>query len=341
MAVAPQTGREDTTSTPRRRLSQFYHPLAQSEEVTDKPQRFTLLGEDIVAFRDSQGQPVAFKDVCIHRGTPLSLGWRDGDNLVCAYHGWTYDRTGQCVRIPALPTNQGIPRKARAIRYQTGEAYGVVWAAIDEPLAPIPSFPHDEWNDPDWRGFLSVVETWHSSAGRILENFCDWAHLPWVHEDLLGTRDRPEVQPHDIWENDLQLGFTIEPDEALAPGDVIGPARHIYTVTLPFTVHLTRQEMDLGRETLSSMSVAPITPKLSKIYVWRNHTHEPEADETFRDFDRTILAQDRHIVESQRPEEIPLDLREEMHVKVPDAFSVIYRRLLREFAEEADEFLSA
>ncbi len=169
MSVASQTDAADMSARPRRRLSQFFHPFAQAEEVTDKPQRFTVLGEHIVAYRDSQGQPVAFKDVCIHRGTPLSLGWRDGDNLVCAYHGWTYDRTGKCVRIPALPDNRGIPGKARAIRYHTGEAYGLVWAALDEPVAPIPGFPNDEWHNPAWRGFLSVVETWHSSAGRILE----------------------------------------------------------------------------------------------------------------------------------------------------------------------------
>ena len=339
--VQPQTG--SRSETPHLRPSQFFHPLATSEEVTSTPQRFTLLNTDIVAFRDTEGRPIAFKDVCIHRGTPLSLGWVDGDNLVCAYHGWAYDRTGRCVRIPALPEGRRIPGKARAIRYEIGEAYGVVWVAIDEPAAPIPSFPNGEWDKPGWRGFLSVVETWHSSAGRILENFCDWAHLPWVHENLLGTRDHSEVQPYNVWESDLQLGFTVEPDAALASGDLVGQARHVYTISLPFTVHLTREECDSGHETLSSMSVAPLTPKLSKVYLWvtRNHTLAPEADETFRDFDRTILAQDRHIVERQRPEEIPLDLRAEMHVKVPDAFSVLYRRLLSEFGEESDDFLHA
>ena len=334
---------ESRSQSGTKRLSQFFHPLARSEEVTSNPQRFTLLDDAIVAFRDSRGRPRAFKDVCIHRGTPLSLGWVDGDTLVCAYHGWTYDCTGKCVKIPALPANRGIPGKARAIAYDADEAYGVVWVAKEEPLAPVPSFPNDEWDNPAWRGVLSVVETWQSSAGRILENFCDWAHLPWVHENLLGTRDHAEVQPHDVWTSDLKLGFTIDPPDALAPGDVVGRAQHTYTIELPFTVHLIREELDSGHQTISSMSVAPITPKLSKVYLWvtRNHTQEPEADDTFREFDKTILAQDRHIVEAQRPEEIPLDLREEMHLKVPDAFSVVYRRLLREFGEGSDDFLRA
>lgn len=331
------------SGTAPRHLSQFFHPLARSEEVTGQPRRFGLLGTDIVAYRDSEGRAIAFKDVCIHRGSALSLGWVEGDNLVCAYHGWTYDRTGKCVKIPSLPANRGIPGKARVIRYETCEAYGVVWVALEDPVAPIPSFPNDEWDNDEWRGFVTFVQTWQSSAGRILENFCDWSHLPWVHENLLGTRDRAEVQPHNVWATELQLGYTMEPEEALAPGDLADRARHVYTVTLPFTVHLSRQEPDNGRETIASITVAPITPKLSKVYHWttRNHTLTPDADETFRDFSGKIMAQDQHIVESQRPEEIPLDLRNEMHIKVPDAFSIVYRRLLREFGDESVDFLRA
>src|SRR5262249_46346968 len=57
-----------------KRLPQYYHPIARSEEVTEELNVFQLLGEDVLVYRNSQGQPVAFKDLCIHRGTRLSLG---------------------------------------------------------------------------------------------------------------------------------------------------------------------------------------------------------------------------------------------------------------------------
>jgi phenylpropionate dioxygenase-like ring-hydroxylating dioxygenase large terminal subunit len=325
-------------------LAHYFHPLARSEEVTAEPNAFQLLGEDVVAFRNAHG-PVAFKDLCIHRGTRLSLGEvTEEGNIRCPYHGWEYNAEGTCVRIPSLPAGASIPRKARAFAYQVRERYDVIWVALADPVAEIPRFPNDEWDDPDWRGFLSFHQTWNASAGRVLENFCDWAHLPWVHENLLGTRDRAEVRPYAIWESDSQMGHTIEQDEPLGPEDLYSTqlTRNIFEITLPFTVHLNRSEPDKGQQTIISMSVAPITPKTSTLYGWitRNHALAPEHDDFFREFDLTILSQDRRIVESQRPEEIPLDLRDEMHLKVPDAFSLVYRRLLAEFGPEGEAFLA-
>jgi phenylpropionate dioxygenase-like ring-hydroxylating dioxygenase large terminal subunit len=339
------------TSTSRRSarrsrpgLAHYFYPLAKAEDVTREPKVLHLLGEDFVAFRNDDG-PVVLKDLCIHRGTRLSLGDVTSEgNIRCPYHGWEYNARGECVRIPSLPDGASIPRKARAFAYPVREYYDVVWTALGDPVAEVPSFPHDEWDDPGWRGFLAFQQTWMASAGRVLENFCDWAHLPWVHENLLGTRDRAEVRPYDIWESETQMGHTIEQDEPLGPDDLYSTqlTRNIFEITLPFTVHLNRSEPDKGHQTIISMSVAPITPKSSNLYVWitRNHTLETEQDDAFRQFSITIFGQDRVVVESQRPEQIPLDLRDEMHLKVPDAFSLVYRRLLSEFGPEGEAFLA-
>src|SRR5262245_8807544 len=83
-------------------LASYWHPIAESKDVTTEPRRFSLLDTDLVAFRVADGGAAAvFKDLCIHRGTPLSLGWVKDDRIVCAYHGWEYDRTGACVRMPS------------------------------------------------------------------------------------------------------------------------------------------------------------------------------------------------------------------------------------------------
>jgi phenylpropionate dioxygenase-like ring-hydroxylating dioxygenase large terminal subunit len=331
------------TNASRAGLASYFHPVATSGEVTGEPRAFQLLGEEVVVYRDGRG-PVAFKDLCIHRGTRLSLGEvTEEGNIRCAYHGWEYDRTGRCVRIPSLPVGAGIPRKARAFAFPAREAYDVVWVALAEPVAGVPAFPNGEWDDPGWRGMLAFVPTWSSSAGRVLENFCDWAHLPWVHGEPVGDARPGRGEPvRRVGERDAD-GHTIEQDEPLGPDDLYSTqlTRNVFTDTLPFTVHLNRQEPDKGHQTIISMSVAPITPKLSTLYVWntRNHTLEPEHDDLFREFELKIVAQDRVVVESQRPEQIPLDLRDEMHLKVPDAFSLVYRRLLAQFGPEGEDFL--
>jgi phenylpropionate dioxygenase-like ring-hydroxylating dioxygenase large terminal subunit len=328
------------------KLSQFFHPAARSEEVTaERPTAATLLDERIVLWRGPDGRPVAFKDLCIHRGTALSLGEVTGGRLRCAYHGWEYEAGGACVRIPSIPAGSTIPPKARAVAYHTDEAYGVVWVALENPVAPVPRFPNDEWDRPDWRGMIAFVQTWQSSAGRMLENFCDWAHLPWVHEGLLGTRGRPLTPVYEVHETPSGLAHTIEQNEPLGPDDLYSTqlTRNVFDVILPFTVHLNRQEPDKNHEAIITMSVAPVSPTASTLYLWitRNYALEPEADSQFRQFSEAVFAQDRRIVESQRPKEIPLDLREEIHLKVPDAWSLAYRRLMNERILESSEYLEA
>lgn len=281
---------------------------------------------------------MAFKDLCIHRGSRLSLGERTLEGTVrCAYHGWEYDPDGRCVRIPSLPLDAPIPAKARAFTHPTREAYDVVWVALEEPVDDVPRFPNDEWDDPAWRGFLICVQDWHSSAGRIVENFCDMSHVPWIHPQMSGPAEA-EQAPFDMWESETQLGYTVEHEDR--PGPQLpftsGRVRDELVATMPFTAHLRQVLGEDGETTIVSVTVAPLAPALSRVYMWstRNHHLEPDGDEPLREFALLVMSQDQEIVESQRPELIPLDLRNEMHLKVPDAFSIVYRRLLEEFGEE-------
>jgi phenylpropionate dioxygenase-like ring-hydroxylating dioxygenase large terminal subunit len=319
-------------------LANYWHPVGRSEDVADQPRQFTLLGEQIVAFRTDEGIS-AFKDLCIHRGTPLSLGWVKAGRLTCAYHGWEYDRTGACVRIPSLPDGSSVPRKARAIAHRAEERYGLVWVAIDEPVAPIPGFPAGEWDDPAFRGFLSATHEWRSSAGRTVENFLDATHFPFVHEGLLGTRDRTVAYDHDVVETDY--GLTYFYDEA-DPNDAYGTGgeltRFEYHLYLPFTVHL-RKTLPNGEVTIMTLISAPTAAKLTHMYFFVTRNHRlAEPDAPWKEFTDRVLAQDRVIVEAQRPEEIPTDLREELHLRVPDASAVTYRRMLGRI-EQAGAFL--
>ncbi len=317
-AIAPRT------ST----LANFWHPIARSEDVGEQPSQFTLLDEKIVAFRTEDGVS-AFKDVCIHRGTALSLGWVTGGRITCAYHGWEYDRTGRCVRIPSLPPGSTIPRKARALAYRAEDRYGLVWVAMDQPVAPIPGFPGDEWDDPAYHGFLSATYVWNSSAGRTVENFMDISHFPFVHEGLLGTRDQTVIAAYEVVETDYGLTYYYEQEEPnelySTDGQLTKFEYHLYP---PFTIHL-RKTIPNGEVTVISLVSGPTSTKLTTMYffITRNH-HLDDPDSTWKDFSDTVMGQDKVIVESQRPEEIPTDLREELHVKVPDASGIAYRRVL-------------
>jgi phenylpropionate dioxygenase-like ring-hydroxylating dioxygenase large terminal subunit len=311
---------------PRHTLANYWHPLARSEDVTGQPKQFELLNEKVCAFRTDAGVS-AFKDVCIHRGTALSLGWVTEGRITCAYHGWEYDHTGACVTIPSLPKGATIPAKARAVAYRAEERYGLVWVALSEPVAPIPAFP--EWDDPGFRAFLSATYVWKSSAGRTVENFMDISHFPFVHDGLLGTREQTEVAATNVVETAHGLTYYYEQEEPnelySGPGQV---TRWDYALYTPFTIHL-RKTIPNGEETVITLMSAPTSPKLTHMYFFiaRNH-HQEEDDATWKEFSDTIMEQDRAIVESQRPEEIPTDLREELHLKVPDASGIAYRRIL-------------
>ena len=108
------------------KLFDCWHPVAYASELPEgKPFGTSLLDEAIVIWRSSDRTTHAMKDLCIHRGTALSLGWIDNDNIVCAYHGWRYNADGACVHIPQKE-QQTIPRKARARSYACVERYGLI-----------------------------------------------------------------------------------------------------------------------------------------------------------------------------------------------------------------------
>ena len=146
-----------------RALRRFWHPVLWADEVGDRPVAAVLLDEPLAIVRLA-GEVRAFKDLCVHRGTALSLGWVDDGHLVCAYHGWTYDPDGVCTRIPASH-GTNIPNKARIVRYQAVEHAGLIWVCLDDdaPAMPLPAFP--EWADEAYRKIKIPQYDWHCQRG--------------------------------------------------------------------------------------------------------------------------------------------------------------------------------
>lgn len=315
-------------------LRNYWYAASRSSDVGDKPLAVQLLGEHLVLWR-SGGQVSALKDLCIHRGSPLSLGWVEDDSIVCAYHGFRYDRQGICIEIPSLPPDRPIPPKACVTAYRCEERYGLVFVCLGEPRRPIPDFPQLE--DPAYHSFLcEEAPAWRASAARVVENFCDIAHLPFVHSGLLGERQRPQVPDIKVQVLDHEVCFTVAAvatqGTPRSSGDRDAADHQLtYRILMPFTVAQERLIPGDGHRRFLFQFTTPVTDHKSARYLFVSRNFDLDAsDEPFQEFTRIVGAQDQNIVERQRPEELPVDLSEELHLRGPDGPAVAYRRMLRE-----------
>ena len=119
-------------------------PILASAEIPepDSPQvRVKILGENLLAFRDSEGRPGLIDEHCAHRGASLYFGRNEEGGIRCSYHGWKFDVTGQCVELPSIPA---LAPKMSIKAYPCIERGGLVWAYMgpkDKQTEP----PELEW----------------------------------------------------------------------------------------------------------------------------------------------------------------------------------------------------
>ena len=301
-----------------------WHPVASVDELASGgPRGARLLGEDIVLWR-SGSEYFAWRDLCVHRGTRLSLGKViDGSALECPYHGWTYARDGRCVLMPAHP-EQTPPAKACVDAYRAAAAHGVVWVTLGVGASPIPGF--ELLSDPAYKVLLAGPYRVKASGPRVVENFLDVGHFPFVHEGVLGDRSRPEIADYEA---------EITPSGVVATGvKVFQPDPYATgrgsTVTYTYRVHRPLSASFVKHGELSFgmlLSVTPHDAVDSSAWMWMAMNYEP--DSPMIEFQDRIFAQDRPILESQRPELLPLDLQAELHLR-SDRTAIAYRRWLRE-----------
>ncbi len=305
-----------------------WHPVVTVAELEETPVIGTrLLDEDIVVWRAGD-QVHAWRDSCVHRGTKLSLGKIIDDACIqCPYHGWVYDSEGQCIRIPAIPDHTP-PTQARIKTFEVREAYELVWVCMGKPANEIPPFP--EWDKPDFRKLLCGPHPVQTSGPRIIENFLDVAHFPYVHENVLGTQEHTEVIDYEVTTGATGVVATnvkfFQPDPyGTGVGDTV---EYSYHAARPLTAYLLKESE--GPQFSVVLFITPHTPIESTAWMWMtmNYGHDI-AEQELIDWQNNIFFQDRPIVESQRPKCLPLDPGAEMSMR-PDKIAVSYRRWLAE-----------
>lgn len=306
-----------------------WHPVASQRQFEERPLIATkLLGLDLVLWRDGDEYHV-WQDLCIHRGAKLSLGRLADGCLACPYHGWTYDRTGRCVRIPAHP-EQTPPAKAQVRRFHAAVRYGLLWACLGEPANDVPPFP--EWDQPGFAGAVcGPFEHIRAHGPRLIENYLDAAHFPFVHEGVLGDQQHPEIG--DYTARITPNGVESDPIRVYQPdpyGGSAGEVTYTYHAFRPLTAHFTKHMP--GATNGMVLAVTPHDALDSTAWFIVATTARSDSTALADEYTPRIAAifeEDRAIVESQRPELLPLDLQAELHLR-SDRVAIAYRTWLRQ-----------
>jgi phenylpropionate dioxygenase-like ring-hydroxylating dioxygenase large terminal subunit len=167
-------------------LRRYWMPCLLSNEIPEAdgaPVRVRILGEDLVAFRDSEGRAGMFVQACPHRGASMFFGRNEEAGLRCVYHGWKFDVSGACVDMPSEPAESNFKSKVRIRAYPTVESGGIVWAYMGPPE-----------KQPAFRDFIGENLEPEEWSARKLASDCNWvqglegnldtAHISFLHRSL-------------------------------------------------------------------------------------------------------------------------------------------------------------
>lgn len=285
-----------------------------------------LLGRDLVLWQ-SGDRILAWDDRCPHRGAQLSGGTVEGDRLICPYHGLHFDPTGRCTKVPAAPNWQPSDR-LHCQSYAACWRYGLLWVSFDPNADPsrIPQF--SEWDDPNYRRFLCGAYSVRSSPWRVMENFLDVSHFPFVHGGLLGDRQHAAIPDYRTHQDDsglhLQNVRVHQPDpDGTGVGSTV---TYNYHATTPWVADFEKLS-PAGRLTIY-FAICPQDAETCLGWMWVAMNYGTDIPETqLRAFQDRVVRQDIPIVESQRPRRLPLDLSADGHLP-SDRSSIAYRQWL-------------
>jgi phthalate 4,5-dioxygenase oxygenase subunit len=175
-------------------MRKYWIPALLSSELErdGAPVRLKMLGEKLIAFRDSSDRVGLIDEFCAHRRASLFLGRNEDCGIRCIYHGWKYDVTGQCIDMPTEVSDSPYKSKIRLRAYPTVELGGVVWGYLGSGTPPAP--PKFEWTQlPPER--LQICRSWvECNWLQALEGGIDSTHASWLHTVISDDTKRPGLR---------------------------------------------------------------------------------------------------------------------------------------------------
>jgi len=312
-----------------------WHPVAASRDVpVGAAFAVSLLGRELVLWRTADDGIAAWDDRCPHRGARLSIGSVVDGELACRYHGWRFDGSGRCTRMPAQPDFRP-PASVHAEVFRSCERHGLIWVCLGRAVRDV--VPFEEHDDARLHPVICGPYDVQTSGPRVIENFLDMAHFGFVHDGVLGSADDTAVPPYDVEDFVDASGArgvracncAATQPRATLHAQAASQVRYSYRVSRPLSAVLTKQVAGSDVTEGISLHVQPLGEELSRawfVYAGERSAHD---DDAVRAFQHLIFEQDRPILESQRPKKLPLAPRAETPQRA-DALSVAYRRFLRD-----------
>lgn len=278
-SVTAMAGEHDSTQQPKPKAQALrqlginlnhWYVVAQSVELTDQPLARTLWHQPIVLYRDSQGQAVAVEDRCPHRQVKLSEGTLDGDNIVCAYHGWQFAPNGTCAHIPYLEPQQKLPT-CTLRTYPVKEMDGFIWlfpgdATLADQVKPmgVPEFEHL-----NFIGSVAIIDV-QCHYSFLIENLMDMYHghlhggaQVWANPVLAGLEtDANHVHAH----YDAESYYRI--DKIWSASQLLIPAlRKLHPEPLDVYYYYPHWRSTLGEDFVIYCLFCPISETHTRAYL--------------------------------------------------------------------------
>ncbi|ALG89323.1 MULTISPECIES: aromatic ring-hydroxylating dioxygenase subunit alpha [Actibacterium] len=320
-------------------LRDYWYPVAYSADLTDAPRPVRLLNDVYVIWRATGGKVACAVDECPHRAARLSQGWVENGQLVCPYHGWAFDGTGACTRIPQNDPERPIPPRARTLPMLVDEKYGLVWLCVGMPRADIPTL--EEAEDSGFTLIHEMMEIWDTSAPRVIDNALDISHVAWTHRNTIGDSNASQFESFEIHRDGHHLSARISYRARITEA-----LRRNTGLTGDFTTRVTNSELvqplmykdvmeyENGLRHVLYKTATPVDDSHTLFcqFIARNDDPDAEKIAGIVALDRRIQAEDRKLLAGVRPE-FPLDIQTEMHTRA-DRMTVEYRKILAELAAE-------
>ena len=165
----------------------YWMPACLTSELgqpDDPPVRVRLLGEDLIAFRDTKGRPALLDAYCPHRRAPMFYGRNEDCGLRCVYHGWKFDLNGDCVDMPSEPAGTPLQAKVKIRSFPVVDKGGIIWTYMG-PRDTMPPPPDHEWIRAP-ATHRHVTKTFEEcNYLQALEGGLDTAHSSFAHNNAI------------------------------------------------------------------------------------------------------------------------------------------------------------